>query len=401
MWPFKSERRQAEPETRQAVQDYTQAIVDRILALHTPGQVDVGMTAAAAAAAGVISRSFAAATVAPSVDRTGLTPAVLAEIGAALVYAGESVWLIDVTEAGVQLLRASSWDVTGDGPRNWRYRLSLSGPSGTLERVAPEAGVFHPRANVHAAEPHRGRSALALAGASAEGAAHGRRPGCLPPPPTPPAAEPHRGRSALALAGASAEGLANAERQLSEELSGPVGRLIPAPLDQLEGEGGEGDPDPLAELEATLAQLKGRSALVPSMQREWTGQTGGPSQGDWTSKRIGADPPASVVQLRKDGHNAVLSAAGVPPMMFSEGGQAQASREALRQFLHMTVAPLARLVETEASSKLGVPVQLDFTALHASDVQGRARSFQSLVGGGMDVERAARLSGLLVDDDGE
>jgi len=364
MWPFKSERRQAEPETRQAVQDYTQAIVDRILALHTPGQVDVGMTAAAAAAAGVISRSFAAATVAPSTARTGLTPAVLAEIGAALVYAGESVWLIDVTEAGVQLLRASSWDVTGDGPRNWRYRLSLSGPSGTLERVAPEAGVFHPRANVHAAEPHRGRSALALAGASAEG-------------------------------------LANAERQLSEELSGPVGRLIPAPLDQLEGEGGEGDPDPLAELEATLAQLKGRSALVPSMQREWTGQTGGPSQGDWTSKRIGADPPASVVQLRKDGHNAVLSAAGVPPMMFSEGGQAQASREALRQFLHMTVAPLARLVETEASSKLGVPVQLDFTALHASDVQGRARSFQSLVGGGMDVERAARLSGLLVDDDGE
>ncbi len=357
MWPFNKTER------RQATQDYTRAVVDRILALHTPGQVDVGMTAAAAAAAGVISRSFAAAAVSPGVARTGLTPSVLAEIGAALVYAGESVWLIDVADDGVSLLRASSWDVTGDGPRNWRYRLSLSGPSGTLERVAPETQVLHPRANVHATEPHRGRSALALAGFSAEA-------------------------------------LANAERQLSEELSGPVGRLIPAPLDQLEG-GDDEETDPLTELETSLANLKGRSALVPSMQREWTGQTGGPSQGDWTSRRIGADPPASVVQLRKDGHNAVLAAAGVPPMMFSEGGQAQASREALRQFLHMTVAPLARLLETESTAKLAVPVQLDFTALHASDVQGRARSFQSLVGGGMDVERAARLSGLLVEDDGE
>ena len=358
LWPWGSR-----VEKRQAVQDYTRAIVDRILALHTPGQVDVGMTAAAATAAGVIGRSFAAATVDPGIARTGLTPAVLSEVGAALVYAGESVWLIEVDESGVRLVRASSWDVTGMGPRGWTYRLSLSGPSGMVERVAPEAAVFHPRANVH---------------------------------PT----EPHRGRSALALAGASAEGLANAERQLSEELSGPVGRLIPAPLDQFDGGDGEDD-DPLAELEASLASLRGRSALVPSMSREWTGGATGPATGDWTSRRIGADPPASVVQLRQDGHNAVLAAAGVPPMMFSVGGQAQASREALRQFLHMTVAPLARLVETEATDKLAVPVSLDFTALHASDVQGRARSFQSLVGGGMEVERAARLSGLLVEDDGE
>ena len=42
---------------------------------------------------------------------------------------------------------------------------------------------------------------------------------------------PHQGRSPLALAGFTATALAGAERQLSEELSGPVGRLIPAPLD--------------------------------------------------------------------------------------------------------------------------------------------------------------------------
>ena len=357
LWPWGNRR-----ETRQAVQDYTRAVVDRILALHTGERVDVGQTAAAATAAGTIGRSFAAATVSPSVERTGLTPGVLGDIGEALVYAGESVWLIDVSEAGVMLFRASSWTVTSDGPKRWRYRLELPLPDDTWTENVPSSAVFHPRVHVHAAEPHRGRSPLALAGASAEG-------------------------------------LAQAERQLSEELSGPVGRLIPAPLDQLEGDG-EGE-DPLAELESSLANLKGRSALVPSMSREWTGGASGPATGDWTSKRIGADPPASVVQLRQDGHNAVLAAAGIPPMMFSVAGQAQASREALRQFLHMTVSPLARIVEAEATAKMGVPVALDFTALHASDVQGRARSFQSLVGGGMDVERAARLSGLLVEDDGE
>ena len=360
LWPFGSRT-----EKRQATQDYTRAVVDRILALHTGDRVDVGATAAAAAAGGIISRSFAAAMVEPGIARTGLSPSVMGEIGAALVYSGESVWFIDVNEAGVQLLRASDWNVTGEGPTGWRYQLTLAGPSGTVTRNAPEAGVFHPRAN-------------------------------------PNATEPHRGRSPLSLAGVSAEGLAQAERQLAEELSGPVGRIIPAPLDQLEGDGGEeGETDPLADLELSLANLKGRSALVPSMAREWTGTSTGPGLGDWTSRRIGADPPESVVRLRQDGHNAVLAAAGVPPMLFAASGQANASREALRQFLHLTVAPLARIVETEATAKLAVPVALDFTALHASDVQGRARSFQSLVGGGMEIERAARLSGLLVDDDGE
>ena len=44
-------------------------------------------------------------------------------------------------------------------------------------------------------------------------------------------------------------------------------------------------------------------------------------------------------------------------------------------------------------------VTLDFTALGSSGVQARARAFQSMVGGGMDLERAAALSGLLIEDD--
>ena len=56
---------------------------------------------------------------------------------------------------------------------------------------------------------------------------------------------------------------------------------------------------------------------------------------------------------------------------------------------------VGRQVRTAAA---GVPVTLGWDALMASDVQGRARAFQSMVGGGMDVARAAGLSGLLSED---
>ena len=354
MWPF------SKTEKRALGDGYTRAVVDRILALHTGDRADVGATAAAAAAAGIVGRSFAAAAVEPSVERTGLDAEVLAQVGASLITAGESVWLIEVDQAGVNLVRASSWDIVGTGHMNWRYRVTIPGPSNTRDYNVPEQQVLHPRVNCSANEPHRGRSPLALAGVSAEA-------------------------------------LANAERQVSEELSGPVGRLIPAPLDQLEGGDDDDDDDPLTELEKSLANLKGRSALVPSMARDWGGGPPG-NAGDWQSRRIGADPPDSVVKLRQDGHFAVLAACGIPPMLFASTGQSQASREALRQFLHLTVAPMGKVVQIEATRKLAVPVALDFAPLHASDVQGRARAFQSLVGGGMEVERAARLSGLLIED---
>ena len=38
---------------------------------------------------------------------------------------------------------------------------------------------------------------------------------------------------------------------------------------------------------------------------------------------------------------------------------------------------------------------LDFTDLRSYDLSGRARAFQSLVDGGMDVSKAASLAGLM------
>ena len=38
---------------------------------------------------------------------------------------------------------------------------------------------------------------------------------------------------------------------------------------------------------------------------------------------------------------------------------------------------------------------MDFNRFFAADLSGRARAFQSMVGGGMDVVRAAALAGLM------
>ena len=80
---------------------------------------------------------------------------------------------------------------------------------------------------------------------------------------------------------------------------------------------------------------------------------------------------------------------------FSERGDGAGWREAFRQALHSVIAPLGRIMERELRYKLNSPgLMLNFDSLFASDLSGRARAFQSMVGGGMDVARAAALSGL-------
>ena len=68
-------------------------------------------------------------------------------------------------------------------------------------------------------------------------------------------------------------------------------------------------------------------------------------------------------------------------------------------FLHGSVAPLARRIETEVRGKLNVAdLSIGFENLWASDISGRARAFGSMVKGGMDIAKAAALSGLLLEE---
>ena len=79
------------------------------------------------------------------------------------------------------------------------------------------------------------------------------------------------------------------------------------------------------------------------------------------------------------------------------GNQAAAVREAWRLALFGVLSPLGRKVESELRRRLG-DVSLDWSELRASDLSGRARAFQSMVGGGMPVADAVAIAGLMVDD---
>ena len=62
------------------------------------------------------------------------------------------------------------------------------------------------------------------------------------------------------------------------------------------------------------------------------------------------------------------------------------------------LSPLGRKVESELRRRLG-DVSLDWSELRASDLSGRARAFQSMVGAGIDISKAAGLAGLMDSDD--
>ena len=352
MWPF---RKAAPPEQRA---DYSESAIRAIIAgASGQGPADWKETSAAITAASLVGRSLAVATLeGATADRTGLTSAVLHDLGCAFVMEGEALYRINVAGSGtVALYRVSDWDVIGGpDPATWRYRVTVAGPTSNRQEVLPAEAVFHPRINASPQEPHKGRASIAIAAQSARLAA-------------------------------------GVERQLANEANQPSGQVLPAPLGTIET-------NDLDALKADLRALAGRTSLVPSMASGWIEdrRAGGPA--DWRPQRLGFNPPEPVATIRETMFRELLAAAGVPPDLFVTGGQT-AKREALRQFLHSTLQPMADVIRAEARAKLAANVKFDFAGLYASDVQGRARAFQSMVGGGMDLERAAALSGLLIPDD--
>ena len=80
------------------------------------------------------------------------------------------------------------------------------------------------------------------------------------------------------------------------------------------------------------------------------------------------------------------------------GSEAAFVKESWRLALFSVLAPLGRLVQTKLQDKLEDTVTLSWQELRASDLSGRARGFRSMVAAGMEVERAAGLAGLMIED---
>ena len=316
-------------------------------------------TAALTAAAGATARAFAAAEVtgyAPA--ESALTPGCLAMIGRSLIRSGEWAALIVVDADGLALLPAQAVEVFGRAdPRTWDYSLTLAGPSDSQVVRVPGSRVLHFR---YASDP----------------------------------AFPWIGVGPVREAALSGKLAANVAEALRDETSGPRGHFLPVP--HVAPDDGD-DADPLAKLTTKIASLAGRLLAVEDMTANWEG---GATQANrnWGTVRFGANPPAAVVELAAQAAKEVLGACGYPPELAFGSSQTAAAREAYRRWLHATISPLGRMVQAELRAKIDGGVTLSFDGLNAADIASKARGFQSLVGGGMEVERAAALAGLLASD---
>ena len=343
------------PERRESGGSFSDAVVRMIEAQAAGKAVDLAGTAAVEAASGALSRAFAAAEVeGPPWAKSAISPEFLGQVGRDLVRGGESLHLIEVSGGAVSLLPCSDWHFEGNAsPASWRVRATVYGPSSSTLRHLPYSGVVFVR--------------------------WGSTPG-----------QRHTGRGPLAWAHTSARLQSETERSLADEASGPVAHLVPIPQD-----GGDGtDNDPLAKLKADIRTARGRALLVETTAAGFgEGMSAAPRK-DWSPNRLGPDPPAALGEVMGQGFLEVLSACGVPPGLFLKvDGTSQ--RESYRRFFSLTVEPLAALLASELSEKLEASVSLSFKGRFAGDLAGRARAFQSMVGSGMDLARAAGLAGLM------
>ena len=104
-----------------------------------------------------------------------------------------------------------------------------------------------------------------------------------------------------------------------------------------------------------------------------------------------------MVKLADSAFSRVLAAAGVPPSLFVDDADGTAQREGLRRFHMGTVVPLAKLLETELTEKMGASVRLTFDG-YARDMVSRSQVFAKLVAAeGVSPELALELSGMVAD----
>lgn len=330
-------------------QDYTDTLVEALLATAS-GDVAEGLTAGREIAAGHWQRAFSSAAVTPSgVLADALAPQ-LGFIGRALVEQGEAIFALDFSD-GLTLLPASGATISGGpNPASWTYELTLSGPSSTLtQRPLSSDAVLH----------------LFYA--------RGAR-------------NPWRGVSPIEASQTTKKLLENLELRLAQEAGAAVGHVIPVP-----------NVESTVQLQADLRAMRGQISLVETTAQGYgAGATGAPGT-DYQPRRIGANPPASLPELRRQAEQSILAACGVPVSVLG-GADASGAREAYRQFLHLTIMPVANGVAAQLGRHFDTELSFDFSRLFASDLSGRARAFQSMVGGGMDVSKAAALAGLMASE---
>ena len=351
-------------EYRDTTRSYKSDRIAQLSAASTSGPAAIATaTAAIETAAGVWGRALSLATVSPQTPRTrAITPALLELAGRALARRGQVVFDLEVDAGGdlVLLPCASAAVLMGTAdPRTWIYSLMVYGPSSTATRYRPRDGVVHLQAGTQPDRPWAGR----------------------PPWQT------------AQLSGAL---LAGVERQLAGEAGSASGYVVPMPDVGDKGEAADstGEDDPLTTLRRDMAAARGKTLLVPSLAG---GLGAGPAVAPTTSqeympRRFGADPPESLIELRRDVERSVLSCYGILPALFDPKAAGTALREAGRQTHANSAVAIATVIGSQLSAALGEDVTL--TLPRPTDTATLARAVGSLVTAGVDVTEARTIVGL-------
>ena len=349
------------PFTREA--NYTDSVITAFLAEAAGlGNMTAAQTGALEACVGMWGRCFASASVVnPGLGGASLDASTLNYIARELCRSGQSLHLIELdVDNRVRLIPVAQWDVAGEShdPTTWTYAVDLTGPSGTTRRLVPAAGVLVCKYAVDGQRPWVGLGPLQVA------AATGRLAGFL-------------------------------EKRTGDESGLPAEMVLPTPRNPKR----PGDTDstsPQAKLEKDIKDGSGKVLIVETMKSGHGDPSNAPIQ-DWGQKRIGAMIPETSVSLRNHAAVSIMGACGIPPALLQESSDGTAQRESLRRFLHTTIGPIAKIVQSEFRDKLLAPaLELSFEDLFAADVTGRARAWRSLVGKDavLDPATAAKLVGL-------
>ena len=349
----------SKPETREAVGGYTTIISALIEAQAAGTTQQASATAAIEASAGALSRAFMAAKVeAPADVIEAVSPRTLAQVGRDLVRVGESLHVIRYMSGKLRLIPASTWYWEGDAdPSSWLCTATAYGPSGSSTWRVPMSSVVF------------------VAWGS-------------------PTARPYHGLSPSSWSADTSRLMANVERSLANEAGGPTAQLLPVPAD---GGDGDSDTDPLAGLKTDIKNAKGSALLVETTAGGWGEGAVTAPRSDWKASRLGPAPPDAMIKLADSAFSRVLAAAGVPPSLFVDDADGTAQREGLRRFHMGTVVPLANLLETELTEKMGASVRLTFDG-YARDMVSRAQVFAKLAAvEGLSPELALELSGMVAD----
>ena len=308
-------------------------------------------SAGAQIAANLFSSALSGASIKSQVE---FPPDFLYSLARELILRGEACYAI---EADRSLTPVSMWDISGNAnPASWVFRCDISGPSGVMTRTIPYEGV------------------------------------CLFTWQTKPSAR-WKGISPLEAAKGMSDLASRSARTMANEFNAAHLYVLALERDTRT----EGDFQVDSDFNDIKNTSNGSTATVTfDHQSGWQQdkraeylrqERFGPTVADQNNLLASKWAQIEICQI-----------CGIPSSLVTDAADAGSRREGLRAFVDLSLRPLSKRISAELERGLETSVEIDLSPIIAGDVVSRSRAFGSLVKGGMDIEKAARISGVLAED---